>query len=261
MVCLQEVWSDSGHDQARTLGDHLDYQVIRSVDDSGAAQPFGNAILSALPSRLAGQAALPSADGTSAHRSVLAAWVDVGWTEQLVVTTHLEWRYSYSALRQLQLEFVVDFVADLLAQHPLMPKADVGPRNPGPSAILTGDLNAVPESQEIRRLTGLEPPFRDDLIFTDAWAATNDEPGHTWTRDNPCSAEALWPKRRLDYVFVSWPRSKPWANPLSSRLAGIDTVDVNPDVDDDGDWSGPLAPSDHYAVVVDLDNRQTRGHA
>ncbi len=265
IACFQEVWAKDGQDQAQLLADDLGYQVLRSTDDEGAPQPFGNAILSALPLRRAGQAALPAADGTPSHRSVLAGWVDVGWTEQLVVTTHLEWRYGESALRQRQLQFVVDYVADLLSEHPDWPTEDVGPRNPGPPAILTGDLNATPDSQELRQLTGLEPPYRRDLIFTDAWAVTNDDLGYTWTRDNPNSSEALWPRRRLDYVLVSWPRPKPWANPLSSRLAGTGTVDVGSDgsgdiAQDQDDWSGPLAPSDHYAVVVDLDNRQTLGH-
>ncbi len=263
MICLQEVWSDveQGEDQAQIVGDALGCNVVRSVGADGLPHPFGNAILSRRPLRLAGQAALPTTSGTSGHRSVLAAWIDVGWTEQLVVTTHLEWRYTDSALRQVQLQFVVDYVAELLAGHPAANRdqheSDVASgAKDGPVAILTGDLNATPESQEIRRLTGLEPPYNRELIFTDAWAATSDLPGHTWTRDNPNSTEALWPRRRLDYVMVSWPRPKPWANPISSHLAGVKTTDCQAA---DG-WSGPLAPSDHYAVVVDLDKRQTLGH-
>lgn len=263
VVCLQEVWSDveQGQDQSRILAEALGYNVVRSVGADGVPHPFGNAILSRQPLRLAGQAALPAINGKSGHRSVLAAWIDVGWTEQLVVTTHLEWRYTDSALRQVQLQFVVDYVAQLLSGHPLAGDGEQEPgagsaSDAGPVAILTGDLNAAPDAQELRRLTGLEPPYSRDLIFTDAWAATNDDPGYTWTRDNPNSSEALWPRRRLDYVLVSWPRSKPWANPISSHLAGVETTDC----ETEGGWSGPLAPSDHYAVVVDLDKRQTLGH-
>ena len=32
------------------------------------------------------------------------------------------------------------------------------------------------------------------------------DPGRTWRRDNPYQVDTAWPQRRLDYVFVSWPR-------------------------------------------------------
>lgn len=250
IACFQEVWSDDTTDQARQLSDALNLNVVRTVTADGTPQTFGNAIVSRFPLERAGQMALPSADGTPGHRSVLAAWADIGNRRQLIVNTHLEWRYSLSELRQRQLEAVVDFIADLQVKPRPSPE---GTKVPDPDAvILTGDLNAVPESAEVRRLTGLEAPYRTDLIFTDAWAATNDEPGYTWTRDNPNAENALWPRRRLDYVLVSWPRPKPWANPISAVLAGTDVVTTA--------TGRPMAPSDHYAVAVELDSRQTLGH-
>ncbi len=133
-------------------------------------------------------------------------------------------------------------MVDLVARH------RSGDPEVDPPPVLARDFNAVPESDEIRRLTGLSAPVRQGLIFTDCWDAVGDGAGHTWTRDNPHSAEALWPRRRLDYVFVAWPRPKPLANPLSARLAGLEPM---PCAD------GPIVPSDHSAVVVELDDRQT----
>lgn len=251
IVCLQEVWADDGVDQAVQLADALEFDLVRTTTAGGDPQSFGNAILSRFPLERAGQQALPAVGGGPGHRSVVAARAQVGERSQLVVNTHLEWRYTESALRQRQLSVIVEFIKSLRAAagDPVSGAGSADSRSePDPDAvILAGDFNAVPESQEIRRLTGLEPPYSSDLIFTDAWAAVSDDAGYTWTRDNPNSANALWPRRRLDYVFVSWPRSKPWANPLSARLAGTE-------------YDGVLAPSDHYAVVVELDNRQTLGH-
>ncbi len=88
---------------------------------------------------------------------------------------------------------------------------------------------------------GLAEPYGDSVVFTDAWTAVGDGDGHTWTRDNPHTATAQWPRRRLDAVFVAWPRPKPTANPLSAELFGT--------------TARPVVPSDHFGVVVELDRR------
>ena len=75
--------------------------------------------------------------------------------------------------------------------------------------------------------------------------SVEDGPGHTWERRNPHAADAGWPRRRLDYVFVGWPHPKPLGNPIAARLEG--GVD-DPSVHEVG--------SDHWAVVVDLDGRR-----
>jgi endonuclease/exonuclease/phosphatase family metal-dependent hydrolase len=50
----------------------------------------------------------------------------------------------------------------------------------------------------------------------------------------------VYPDRRLDYVMVSWPRRRNAGHVAACHLAGTDPMD--------GVW-----PSDHYAVVADLD--------
>lgn len=257
VILLQEVWADDGRDQAAILAEELGYHVVRTMTPDGRPERFGNAILSRYGLESAGELTLPSGSGTG-RRSVLAAWIRPDAIahrgRQLVATTHLDWRYDASTLRQRQLAAVVRFLAELALRGPDA-GADVEKGdNTGTSSeradpaedplpiILGGDFNAQPQSQEIRRLTGLEPPYRRGLVFTDAWAATNDEPGHTWTRENDNARDAVFPRRRLDYVFVSWPRTKPYGNPVAARLAGTLRV-------------GDTVPSDHYAVVAELDDR------
>ncbi len=238
IVALQEVWADDDADQARILADRLGLHLIRSRRDDGSPQPFGNAVLSREPLRLVEQVTLPDLDGQPTSRTALITVIDSEPAPRLFVTTHLAWQYHASATRQRQLQVIVDAVDK--HRHP------GGGAEPLP-VIITGDLNGTPEAQEVRRLTGLEPGYHPELIFIDAWAAVGEGNGYTWTRDNPHAAEASWPRRRLDYVLVSWPRSKPFCSPVSASLAGTDPVPVSGGVS--------MVGSDHYAVVVELDDR------
>ncbi len=239
VALLQEVWAtDDGADQAVRLGDALGRHVARTTQPSGRPQTFGNAILSRWPVLDQEMAVLPNEHGEPSHRSALTAVLDTPAGPQPFTVTHLAWQYDASSLRQAQLEAVVE----LVARHPpAEPETD-------PPAVLAGDFNAVPDSDEIRRLTGRSTPFGHGAIFTDCWEAVGAGPGHTWSRDNPHAADALWPRRRLDYVFVAWPRPKPLGNPRSAELAGTEPIPTSGEA---------VVPSDHWAVVVELDDRQT----
>ena len=231
VVGLQEVWSDDEADQARQLGDHLGLHVARTTRPSGTPDGFGNALLSRWPITSSETIRLPGREGERAVRSVLIAEIAHPTGAQVVAVTHLAWQYDRSALREAQLALVAE---QLAARH------DHSARPP----ILVGDLNAEPEADEVRRLTGRAKAYVDGLVFTDAWAAVGDGEGHTWTRDNPHSANAQWPRRRLDHVMIAWPRPKPLGNPLRAELFGVDPI-------------GGVVPSDHYGVVVETDERAT----
>lgn len=248
VVLLQEVYAvpatdsstqfDEVEDQAVRLADLLGFELARTVDSEGGAHRFGNAILSRWPIRSSETVQLPNPDGLPGHRSALLAEIDTPRGLQLVVCTHLEWRYDQSATRSRQLALICDRVKQWVDRQ--SEAADKS--KPALPPILGGDLNAVPDSDEIRRLTGLAPPHVDGLIFTDAWAATNHELGHTWTRMNSNSPDAQWPNRRLDYLLVAWPRQRPQMNPLTTRLGGVLVHDG-------------VVPSDHYSVIATLDDR------
>lgn len=231
VVCLQEVWAADGRNQADDLGAALGCHVVTSAagDDRPA---LGNAVLSRHPVTASEVVALPASSGAPGPRTVVWARIDAPIGPVDVFCTHLAYRFDESALRRAQLAAVVDTVA-----------ARRGSVDHAFPPILCGDLNAVPDSDEIRALTGAAPPFADGVVFTDAWAAVGRGPGHTWDDRNPHLATTSWPRRRLDYVLVGWPRPKPLGNPVRARLAGGRPIG--------GEW-----PSDHLAVVVDLDTRR-----
>jgi endonuclease/exonuclease/phosphatase family metal-dependent hydrolase len=231
LVLLQEVWATSEADQVEQLGSATGLEVARARGAGGEPLPFGNAVLSRWPIVPVETLALPARSGERSHRHALACLVDAPAGPLLVVVTHLAWEYDQSRLRCQQLAEVVSLVDRHRSDDPELPPA-----------ILGGDLNAVPDSDEIRRLTGLGEPYVPGLVFTDCWAAVGQGPGYTWSRGNPHAADALWPRRRIDYLFVSWPRSRPLGNPVSADLVGVQP-------------RRGVVPSDHYGVVVELDDR------
>ena len=258
VVCLQEVWATADGHQAEILGAALGLHVAAvphagpereggdSVSTSNTSfdsasfdsapfdsASFGNAVLSRWPIVEHEVVPLPLADGRPGHRHVVAAVVDAPHGPTTVMSTHLEYPFDQSALRSRQVTALCELVADRRADDP---------RSAFPP-ILCGDFNAVPDSDEMRSLTGQAPPPVPGLVFTDAWAAAGDGPGWTWDDRNPHLADTSWPRRRLDYVLVGWPRPKPVGNPVRARIAGAGRHN--------GVW-----PSDHLAVCVDLETQE-----
>jgi endonuclease/exonuclease/phosphatase family metal-dependent hydrolase len=241
VLLLQEVWSDGAESSARRLADAFGYTVVLS-DDAFPAPPgeatrigFHNAILCRWPLTDVRSDALVNAAGVPGHRRLLAARAATPWGMWPMLSTHLDYRFDESALRQAQaaelLEFVDQYRSDPDTALPM---------------IVGSDCNAVPDSDEIRLLTGRRAGPSRNLVLSDCWEHVGDGPGHTWRDDNPHQAVTAWPNRRLDYVFVSWPRPKPIGNPVRAWLAGVDAVD------------GVVA-SDHAAVVVELVTPDTVG--
>ena len=61
-------------------------------------------------------------------------------------------------------------------------------------------------------LTGRAATPVPKLVFHDAWevagqASDSSDTGATWTNDNPYARLDLEPDRRIDYVFVGWPKA------------------------------------------------------
>jgi endonuclease/exonuclease/phosphatase family metal-dependent hydrolase len=144
------------------------------------------------------------------------------------VCTHLDHKFDSSATRIAQCEALSGIVDQLRND----PEVDV-------PVILAGDFNSVPDSDEIRMLTGRSAPAVPGLVFTDLWEVAGEGAGFTWRRDNSYINDSTWPNRRLDYLFVSWPRPRPIGNPSRIWLAGLEAV-------------GGIQPSDHAAVVADI---------
>jgi endonuclease/exonuclease/phosphatase family metal-dependent hydrolase len=242
VVGLQEVWArGSGADSvnaagllARRLGMHWAWvpspspeRWQRKIGDSTLA--FGNAVLSRWPVAGVAHADLPApASGAPDGRRVLHAALDTPAGRLPFFTTQLSAFPGRSGLRCAQVRRVASFVASHSPESGLPP-------------VVTGDLNAVPESDEVRLLEGLlTEPAVPDLLLVDAWRyADPADRGITWSRANPHAAKTGEPDARIDYVLVGTPQGAGSALITGARVAG--------DRPRDGVW-----PSDHAAVVVDL---------
>ena len=89
-------------------------------------------------------------------------------------------------------------------------------------------------------MTGLTTAPVEALVFRDAWRDAGDGgPGHTWDNRNDFARLDLEPNRRIDYVFVGWPKARGAGQVTACRLAGDEPLD--------GLW-----PSDHIGVLAEL---------
>jgi endonuclease/exonuclease/phosphatase family metal-dependent hydrolase len=233
VVCLQESWVDlDGSTQAKRLAKAVgDLHHVTADTPSGMTGVTAtNAVLSRWPVSAAETCWLPRAGGGVPYRSALFVTIDAPFGPLIVASTHLDHHFDASASRQAQAAALAGYVAER--------RGDPASAFP---LIVAGDLNAVPDSEEIRGLTGRRVPPVPGLVFTDAWEVAGDgDAGITWTT-TAHQPHTAWPRRRLDYVLVSWPRPKPLGNPLRCAVIGTEAV---------GD--PPLLPSDHFGVVADL---------
>jgi endonuclease/exonuclease/phosphatase family metal-dependent hydrolase len=160
-------------DQAAWLGERLDMQVVFGADldlaPPGPGAPrrqYGNALLSAFDVLEWHNILLPRL-GDDEQRGLLDVVVATEGAETQVLVTHLQ--HDSRTARLLQ----VDAILDVLAAG-------------APPVALVGDLNALPDSPEIQRLTG---------VLVDAWASAGLGPGYTFS--------ARRPRARIDYVLSS----------------------------------------------------------
>ncbi|WP_326639725.1 endonuclease/exonuclease/phosphatase family protein [Nonomuraea fuscirosea] len=133
------------------------------------------------------------------------------------------YRLDESGARQEQVRALTAFVGEVASR-----------RRP---ALVCGDFNAGPDSDEIRMLTGRTVPPTPGVVFYDAWEVAGDGgPGHTWCDANPWARPGLYPPRRFDYVLSAWPRAGGAGHPVRCEVVG----------------NGPDPGSDHYAVLAEL---------
>jgi len=242
VICLQETWAwrePRGDDEfadpeiqaehlARRHGMHV------AINDPlwFGERAFSNAILSRWPLTTVADETLPRDDHIPPHRRVLVARADTPWGSWPVMTTHLDHRFDDSAARQIQVRLVLE--------HALAHRGDANSDLP---LIVGADANAVPDSDEIRILTGRSSGGPGGIVMTDVWEVAGDGPGYTWRRENPHVTNSTWPNRRVDYLMVSWPRPRPCGNPIRTWLTGTEPVTLG---------SESVWASDHAGVVADL---------
>ncbi len=228
-VCgLQEVWAAPGENLAADLAGRLGMHWCWAVAATGSeGLSIGNAILSRWPIITHGEVRLP-ADGIAEEaRVAVHARVEAPGGALPVFTTHLTYGPGRSQVRTAQVRALAAFIAEHATDCAYPP-------------VVTGDLNAEPESDELRLLGGLlTAPAVPGLVLIDAWRyADPSDPGFTWDHRNGYQASTVLPDSRIDYILAGLPRQGR-GKIRSAALAGTAAAD--------GVW-----PSDHFAVVADL---------
>ncbi len=232
LIGLQEVLrhDSSPEDQATAIGAALGYQAtFGSAWHIGGGLHFGNAVLSRFPSLSRHEWTLPG-DGTEEPRGLLHVDVDAPCGRVPFFVTHLDWRLHHGARRLRQVEFIADRITEVTG--------DGLERFP---AILVGDFNAEPTSDEIRFLRGLHSRGDRSVYFADSfeWKGGGG-PGFTFAGSrNRFAALAHEPDRRLDYLFVRGPDRKQRGEPTECRIVLDQPTDG-------------IHASDHFGVFAEL---------
>ena len=110
--------------------------------------------------------ALPQSSGKLGPRAALVVTIDAPYGPTVVVCTHLDHRFDHSADRVTQVRAIAELVAQVREE----------PESSFP-VLLAGDFNAVPDSDEVRALTGRTTPPVPGLIFQDCWELVGEGPG------------------------------------------------------------------------------------
>jgi len=220
------------NDQATEIADGLGFEIAYSVaSDYGNGLKFGNALLSRHPIIEQQSFALPGSE-SGETRSLLYAVCQTPHGSLPVFVTHLNWKYHHGAVRQRQVAFIAERVAEL---SPID-----GPHLP---PVLMGDFNAAPDADEIRFLVGLHSLADKTVFFADAWVYAGQGPGYTFDRSNAFAAKAREPSRRIDYIFVRGPDRQFRGEPLHAELAFHEA---------ERSGAEPVWPSDHFGLFADL---------
>lgn len=216
---------------------HADGRVDNQVDELAARLDMhtAHAVLSRFPVSDAACFPLPKAERDE-PRSVLACVVQAPRGPVPVLVTHLAWRLEAGADRLRQVRELVG-VAE--RRHPTPPDDDDQAWAAFPPVLLA-DLNAEPESDELRYLTGLTTLGGTGVRWADAWRYGGAGPGHTYDPENPYAASTHEHARRIDYVLVRGPGGGGAGRPCGPRLAFTEPE------------NGVYA-SDHFGVAVELE--------
>ena len=193
---------------------------------------YGNAIVSRWPLEDVQTFTLPTG-GNAELRALVSAIVRAPFGQVLFATTHLAWRFEDCALRMRQ---VVALSAELERRRQ-------GIDYP---AILVGDFNAEPESDEMRFLRGQHVHDGRSTYFIDTFGEVGDGRGSTFCRVNDFAAPNGEPDRRIDYVLVRGRDRRGWGRPRSCRVAFDQPLVV-------GDGTQPMYGTDHFGVVAELE--------
>lgn len=238
VVGLQEIIvRRDGFDQGAMIFDGLGYETIYGaavrwteteplLPHHAEGDAFGNMIASRYP--IAGSACreLPGVE-TKERRSAIAVRIRTPRGLLPFLCTHLNWKLDHGWVRERQVLALADYAAEWSAGLDLPP-------------IVVGDMNADPDSNEIRFLTGLASLEGRSICLHDAWRFAGDgTAGHTWDNRNHFAHYSFEPNRRIDYILVGQADSygRGWIERAS--LAFTEARDG-------------IFPSDHFGVMAEV---------
>jgi endonuclease/exonuclease/phosphatase family metal-dependent hydrolase len=240
LIGLQEiVVRRDGFDQGARILDGLGYHCVYGAafrwSEAGTVLPhdgdgdaFGNLIAARWPIGRSAVQPLPGAE-IGERRSAVAALVQTPEGSVPFITTHLNWKFHQGAVRERQVVALADFMHEWARGSAFPP-------------IVVGDLNAEPDSTEVRFLGGLTSLDGRRTYLQDAWRVAGDGgPGFTWDNRNPFAAMAYEPNRRIDYILVGL------ADPVRNGRGGIEAARLALHEPTDG-----VYPSDHFGLLADV---------
>ena len=225
LLALQEVVRTPDSCQATWIAERVGMTAVFGPATEGDGRQFGNAVLSRLPVVETRSRNLTDGGAGGERRGVLS--VDVETRRGLVSfsTTHLAHRYDEGFVREAQVVEIADFLSVPSSGYPV---------------ILCGDLNARPDSSEVRFLKGLASLQGRSYHLFDAFEVANpDLPGLTWDNRNPFAAMNSTPDLRIDYILVGVRAEDGGGRVLSAGLTCNEPRD--------GEWA-----SDHFGVTARL---------
>lgn len=261
IVCLQEVWETPDKiNTARWIAEHSSGDWHVAV----GARPFGPHVLDD-PTLLFGSAVLSRWKIDAEHYEPLTldpmdsdpflsaipfellhvqtAGLDIG-------SVHLAPAPTQSLHRQAQVLQIDRYFRSIRGDADAIPPP--GTVRDAMPAILCGDFNAEPDSDEIRFLCSLTPLAGHTTFWQDAWRMAGDGLGYTQDWRTNAIADAMnIGRKRIDYVFVGDPYQRRGAGGriLATRLAFHESR------------TGVVA-SDHFGVVADIVwPQRPEGHA
>lgn len=220
-------------DQAAEITTGFGYHVMYAIgSDYGNGLVMGNAVASRFPILETRSQRLP--DGGTGERRVIAyALLDTPWGRLPVFVTHFNWRFEHGFVRVKQATFSADWIDEVAP-----PRPDHLP------ALLLGDLNAEPDSDEMRFFRGLGVQGGKSVHYADAWVYAGDgSQGATFDRKNHYAARNCEPPRRIDYILVRGPDSEHRGEPLAAKIV-FNRSEPGQD--------GPVWPSDHFGMYAEI---------
>lgn len=253
VVCLQEVWQDlDDQNTAEWIATAcaVEYSLkfgghpISWKERSNPDFKFGSAILSRWPIDSHDVWRLPIAENSEDPIPASMPWelVHINTAGLDVYTTHLAPAPAHGRHRRVQVVAINDLIKQTRGDRDEF--LDYPNPRPNMPAILTGDFNAEPDSDEMRWLRGQSVIDDRTTFFQDAWRVAGDgSDGFTqdW-RTHPLAASLNVHRKRIDYVYVGDPflRAGDSGRILQAKVMAHEPL------------TG-IQASDHMGLVVDIE--------